>query len=233
MRILIVEDDADLCGIIHDRLKREGYESDICRNGGDAVYYIDQNAYDLVLLDRMLPGLDGTEILKYMRKQGIQAHVIITTALNGVGDRIEGLDAGADDYLVKPYDMDELLARIRAVSRRPARIEAENLVFEDISLNLGNSTLIGPLGARELSSREAALMEILVKNPNLLHKRANLIAKVWGPDASVEDGNLDNYIHFLRRRLKAVNSSVIIKTARGQGYTLEMERDCLERGQHE
>ncbi|MCL1981466.1 MAG: response regulator transcription factor [Clostridiales bacterium] len=223
MRILIVEDDIDLCGIIQDRLKREGYESDVCRSGGDAVYYVGQNAYDLVLLDRMLPELNGTEILKYMRKSNIQAHVIITTALNGVGDRIAGLDAGADDYLVKPYDMDELLARIRAVSRRPAKIEAECLSFEDVSLNLANSTLAGPFGTRELSSREASLMEILMKNPNHVHKRANLIAKVWGPDTGIEDGNLDNYIHFLRRRLKAVNSSVIIKTARGQGYSLEAE----------
>ena len=220
MRILIVEDDADLCGMIQSRLIREGYESDVCHNGDDAVYYISQNAYDLILLDRMLPGRSGTEILKLMRRINVQTHVIITTALNGIGDRIEGLDAGADDYLAKPYDMDELLARIRAVSRRPVKIEDEGFVFEDIELNPANSTLKGPSGIRELSGREAALIEILVKNPDRVLKRQMLIAKVWGPDADIEDGNLDNYIHFLRRRLKAVNSSVIIKTARGVGYSL-------------
>jgi len=220
MRILIVEDDIDLCGIINNRLKQEGHESDICHNGGDAVYYIGQNAYDLILLDRMLPERSGTEILKYMKASGIQTHVIITTALNGIGDRIEGLDAGADDYLVKPYDMDELLARIRAVSRRPVTIASENLCFGDITLNITNSALSGPAGSRELSIREAALMEMLIKNPNLVLKRAHIIAKVWGADAEIEDGNLDNYIHFLRKRLKAVGSSVIIKTARGVGYAL-------------
>ena len=221
MRILIVEDDADLCNIISDRLYKEGYASDICTSGADAAYFIAQNAYDLILLDRMLPELSGTEILKAMRESNIQSHVIITTALNGIGDRIEGLDAGADDYLVKPYDMDELLARIRAVSRRPVKIEAEELVFEDVKLNLTNKTLEGPSGARELSVREAALMEIFFKTPSHVLKRASLIAKVWGPDSSIEDGNLDNYIHFLRRRLKAVGSRAAIRTARGVGYSLE------------
>lgn len=220
MRILIVEDDADLCVMIQNRLSHEGYEADVCHDGADAVYYIGQNAYDLILLDRMLPGKSGTEILKYMRDAGIQAHVIITTALNGIGDRVEGLDCGADDYLVKPYDTDELLARIRAVSRRPSKIESNIHTFEDIELDLTNLTLRGPSGFRELSLREAALMEIFVKHPEQLLKRPMLLAKVWGPDAAIEDGNLDNYIHFLRRRLRAVNSSVIIKTARGAGYSL-------------
>jgi DNA-binding response OmpR family regulator len=221
MRILIVEDDADLCGIIKRRLKKEGWESDICHNGGDAVYYIGQNAYTLILLDRMLPEVSGTEILKRMREAGTQSHVIITTALDGIGDRIDGLDAGADDYLVKPYDMDELIARIRAVSRRPAKIEADTLNFSDIELNVTNLTLKGPAGVRELTVKEAALMEVFIKNPNSVIKRANIIAKVWGPDTDVEDGNLDNYIHFLRRRLKAVGSSSVIRTARGTGYSLE------------
>jgi len=221
MRILVVEDDVDLCGLISSRLKREGYATDVCHNGDDAIFYIGQNAYDLILLDRMLPGRSGTEILQHMRSAGLQSHVIITTALDGIGDRIDGLDAGADDYLVKPYDPDELMARIRAVSRRPAKMETENFSFEDISLNVTNSTLTGPSGVRELSGRECALLEIFIKNPNLVLKRPMLLAKVWGPDAEIEDGNLDNYIHFLRRRLTAVNSSVVIKTARGAGYSLD------------
>ena len=220
MRILIVEDDADLCGLIQGRLLREGYTADICHDGSDALYYIEQNVYDLILLDRMLPGLSGTEILKFMRKVNIQAHVIITTALNGIGDRVEGLDAGADDYLVKPYDTDELLARIRAVSRRPAKLDTKSLIYKDIEFDLTNSTLNGPAGFRELSGKEAALMEIFIKSPNQVLKRRMLLAKVWGPDACIEDGNLDNYIHFLRRRLTAVNSTVIIKTSRGIGYSL-------------
>ena len=220
MRILIVEDDIDLAGIIADRLIKEGYAADVSNNGSDAVYFIDQKTYDLIILDRMLPGRAGTEILKHMRAAGIHTHVIITTALDGIGDRIEGLDAGADDYLVKPFDPDELLARIRAVSRRPMKIETEELCFGDIVLDLTNSTLTGPVGARELSKREASLMEILIKNPGTVLKRANIIIKVWGPEADIEDGNLDNYIHFLRRRLNAVGSSVTIRTTRAIGYSL-------------
>jgi len=225
MRILIVDDDADLCGMIQNRLIREGYEADACNNGDDAVYCICRNAYDLVLLDRLLPGKSGTEILKIMRTTNIQAPVIITTALDGIGDRIEGLDAGADDYLVKPYDMDELLARIRAVSRRPAKMDTVVLNYEDIELNITNSTLTGPAGARELTVKEMALLEVFVKNPDQVLKRQMLLAKVWGPDADVEDGNLDNYIHFLRRRLKAVNSKTAIKTARSLGYSLIRDKE--------
>ena len=136
MRILIVEDDADLCAMIQNRLIKEGYETDVCHDGHDAGYYIEHNAYDLILLDRMLPGRSGTEILKYIRDSGIQAHVIITTALSGIGDRIEGLDAGADDYLVKPYDIDELLARVRAVSRRPVKIETESLAEKSVNVDV-------------------------------------------------------------------------------------------------
>jgi len=220
MRILIVEDDSDLCALIKGRLEREGYETDAVGDGEDALYYIGQHAYDLILLDRMLPGRSGTDILKYMRGEGIQAHVIMTTAMSGIGDRVYGLDSGADDYLVKPYDIDELLARVRAVSRRPAKIEGSVLAFADIELDMLNSTLKGPGGVRDLSVREAALMEILVKNPEQVLKRGMLLSKVWGPDADIEDGNLDNYIHFLRRRLGAVKSSVSIKTARGVGYSL-------------
>ena len=220
MRILIVEDDHDLCELLKNRLEREGYDADAVGDGEDALYYIGQHAYDLILLDRMLPGRSGTDILKHMRSGGIQAHVIMTTAMSGIGDRVFGLDAGADDYLVKPYDMDELLARVRAVSRRPAKIEAESLAFSDIELDLTNSSLIGPSGVRDLSVREAALMETLMRNPGQVLKRGMLISKVWGPDADVFDGNLDNYIHFLRRRLGAVSSTVNIKTARGVGYSL-------------
>ena len=221
MRILIVEDDIDLCGLMAGKLRREGYKADLCHNGEDAEHFICQNAYDLILLDRMLPGRSGTEILKRLRTMGVQSHVIITTALDGVGDRIDGLDSGADDYLVKPFDLDELLARIRAVSRRPSRLESETIAFADMSLNLTNMTLAGPGGVRELSGREAALLETFIRNPCIVLKRSMIMAKVWGPDADIEDGNLDNYIHFLRRRLKAVGSVAGIRTARGVGYSLE------------
>jgi len=224
MRILIVEDDKDLCNAILYHLERDGYSADVCHNGGDALYYIEQNAYQLILLDRMLPEQSGIEILSRMRASGIQTPVIITTALNGLGDRITGLDSGADDYLVKPYAMDELLARIRAVSRRPVQIESRNISFGDISLDLMNDTLTGPTASHVLSRREADLLEVMIQNPQRVLPRNTLFARVWGADAPVEDGNLDNYIHFLRRRLKTIGSTVTIRTARGIGYALKSKK---------
>lgn len=222
MRILIVEDDLDLCDAIKYHLDRAGYAADTCDNGGDALHFISQQAYQLIILDRMLPEVNGLTILQQMRARGIQIPVIITTALNGIGDRIEGLDAGADDYLVKPFVMEELLARIRAISRRPSNLEpAHALQFADLSLDLMAFTLSGPSSSHTLSKREAELMEIFMENPLRLLPRNLLLARVWGPDAPVEDGNLDNYIHFLRRRLKTVGSKAQIKTARAIGYSLE------------
>lgn len=221
MRILIVEDDMDLCGVIQNYLKREGYAVDMCHNGGDALYFIRQNAYDLILLDRMLPEKNGMELLRQARADGISAYIILATALNGIGDRITGLDAGADDYIAKPYDMEELLARVRAISRRPLQLENRSIQFEDITLDLTNGTLQGLAASRTLSNREAALLEIFLRNPHKVLPRAMLIARVWGPETPIEDGNLDNYIHFLRRRLQTVSNVARIRTARSVGYALE------------
>lgn len=224
MRILIVEDDADLCGAIKFHLERAGYTADACHNGGDALHFIQQQAYQLIILDRMLPEVNGINILRQMRSRGITTPVIITTALNGIGDRIEGLDAGADDYLIKPFAMDELTARIRAVSRRPSALEISPVMhFSDIELDPVSCMIIGPAASHTLTKREASLLEVFMENPGRLLPRSVLLARVWGPDAPVEDGNLDNYIHFLRRRLKNAGSRVRIKTARSIGYSLESE----------
>lgn len=228
MRILIIEDDLDLCEAVKYHLEREGYRTDVCPNGGDALHFITQQAYQLIILDRMLPEVDGLTILQRIRTEGIHVPVIITTALDGIGDRIQGLDAGADDYLIKPFAMDELMARIRALSRRPFGLDIDRtLCFSDISLNLTSCTLSGPQASYTLSKREADLLEILLENPRRILPRAVLLSRVWGPDAPVEDGNLDNYIHFLRRRLKTVGSQTQIKTARSIGYSLE-ESICFE-----
>ncbi len=222
MRILIVEDDTDLSQAICFHLKREGYLADECHNGGDAMHFIRQGAYDLIILDRMLPELSGMDILSQMRTAGIRIPVIITTALDGLGERIRGLDGGADDYLVKPFAMEELLARIRAISRRPVVLETDRrLTFSDLSLNPQTGVLEGPSGTHTLSKRETELLEAFLKSPRRILPRAMLLARVWGPDAPVEDGNLDNYIHFLRRRLRTSGSQVWIRTVRSVGYIME------------
>lgn len=222
MRILIVEDDVALCQAMSFHLEKAGYTVDLCHDGADGLHFIKQEAYDIIILDRMIPSINGLDVLRNIRALNISTPVIMVTALNSIGDRVTGLDAGADDYLVKPFATQELLARVRALGRRP--VEWDNSILLDLgntSLNMSEYVLSSPSGTCNLSKREAELFEAFFKQPGQALPRALLLSRVWGPDAPVEDGNLDNYIHFLRRRLKAVNSNLQIKTIRSVGYCLE------------
>lgn len=223
MRILLVEDDEKLNHSLAFQLEKEGFLVDTCQNGEDALYYIEQNIHDLILLDRLLPYVSGTEILMKMRNHNNQTPVILITALGTLDDKVTGLDLGADDYLVKPFAFEELMARIRCVARRPRKLELnEHLSFGDITYRIGENTLTGASGACSMSRREGALLEAFLRSPGQTLSRTLLLTKVWGMDSDVEDGNLDNYIHFLRRRLKAVSSSICIRTIRGIGYLIEI-----------
>ena len=224
MRILLIEDDHDLCYSLAFQLEKKGYQVDTCEDGADADYYTSQPIYDLILLDRMLPHMDGLTILKKLRSTDNAVPVILLTALGELEDKIHGLDAGADDYLVKPFAFEELLARIRCIRRRPRTWENSDLYsFADITYNPTENTLTGPLGTCTLSKKEGALLEYLLKNASQTLPRMTLLTKVWGPDAEVEEGNLDNYMYFIRRRIKNAGSSVAIKTIRGVGYRLEKQ----------
>jgi DNA-binding response OmpR family regulator len=221
MRILLVEDDLDLCEAMRVHLEREGCEVDCCHDGKDAVRWLMQQAHGLVILDRMLPGLDGVSVLKKLRDTGSGVPVLMVTALDGVGDRVAGLDAGADDYLVKPFAVEELLARVRSLSRRPVTWESNPaVVYGDLALDVQRHRLSREGKSLILTKREAQLLETLMQHPNTVMTRAVLFARVWGPDAPVEDGNLDNYVHFLRKRLAELGSEVSIRTVRSVGYTL-------------
>jgi len=222
MRILLVEDDEKLRTSLAFQLEKEGFLTDACSDGEEALYYIEQNIHDLILLDRMLPYLSGTEVLSKMRKENNQTPVILITALGTIDDKVTGLDLGADDYLVKPFAFQELMARIRCIARRPRRMEpAGQLSFGDITYRPNENTLAGIQGTCSMSRREGGLLEVFLRNPGQPLSRTLLLTKVWGLDSDVEDGNLDNYIHFLRRRLKAVGSHVSIRTIRGVGYQME------------
>lgn len=222
MRILLVEDDEKLNHSLAFQLEKEGFVVDACSNGEDALYYIAQKIHDLILLDRMLPYISGTEILLKMRKENNQTPVILITALGTLDDKVTGLDLGADDYLVKPFAFEELMARIRCVTRRPRRLElSEQLSFGDIVYHIGENTLTGTGGTCSMSRREGALLEVFLRSPGQTLSRTLLLTKVWGMDSDVEEGNLDNYIHFLRRRLKTVGSAIRIQTVRGIGYRIE------------
>lgn len=222
MRILLVEDDEKLNHSLAFQLEKEHFLVDCCMDGEEALYYIRQNLYDLILLDRMLPQISGTDVLNHMRKEQNQTPVILITALGTLEDKVTGLDLGADDYLVKPFAFEELMARIRCVTRRPRKIELnERLSFGDISYCSEENTLTGPGGTCTMSRRESELLETFLRNQGQTLSRSLLLGRVWGLDSDVEDGNLDNYIHFLRRRLKTVGSSCQIRTIRGIGYRIE------------
>ncbi|MDR2908662.1 MAG: response regulator transcription factor [Oscillospiraceae bacterium] len=221
MRILLVEDDLDLCEAMRVHLTREGCEVDCCHDGENASRWLTQQAHSLVILDRMLPGLDGVSVLKRLRDTGSGVPVLMVTALDGIGDRVSGLDAGADDYLVKPFAVEELLARVRSLGRRPVLWGADpGVTYGDLVLDSTRHRLGSAGKSLALSKREAQLLEILMKSPGTVLPRPVLFARVWGPDAPVEEANLDNYVHFLRKRLTELGSEVRIKTVRSVGYTL-------------
>lgn len=222
MRILLVEDDRKLNFSLKFQLEQENYTVDSCYDGEEALYYMEETLYDLILLDRMLPVCDGLSVLRKMRSCSMQTPVIMLTALGQLQDKIDGLDCGADDYLVKPFDFEELNARIRSILRRPRQlIVSDSLTFSDLSFTPDTLTLSGPAGSCQLSRREGTLLEAFLKNPQKSLSRSMLLLHVWGHDSEVEDGNLDNYIYFLRRRLKAVGSAASIMTVRSVGYRLE------------
>lgn len=223
MRILLAEDDRNLNKALTWQLTGQGYNVDSCYDGEDALYYGRQNIYDVILLDRMLPYCEGTEVLSALRKHSVTAPVILITAMGALKDKIVGLDLGADDYLVKPFDFEELLARIRCVTRRSLALSGQShgmLTYHDITWSVRDMCLKGPSGACTLSKHEGDLLESFLHTPGQTLSRETLLLKVWGPDSDVETGNLDNYIHFLRRRLKSVESTLQIKTVRGVGYGL-------------
>jgi len=228
LRILIIEDNKDLCDAICYQLQKEDYSTDVCYTGENALYYALNPSYDLIILDRMLPVMDGLSILKAIRKKGVHVPVIMVTAMDGLHDRIDGLDTGADDYLVKPFAIEELLARIRALCRRPQQLLPTQLLsFSNLELDIKKQSIHTPDNASPLSKRETYLFEYFFRHPNQILPRELILTHIWGPDYFVEDGNLDNYIHFLRRRLSSIGSSAQIKTIHGVGYQLVSSQEVI------
>lgn len=221
MNILIIEDDKDLCHAVSWQLQQEGHSVDCCHNGGEANLYIKREIYDLILLDCMLPEEDGLHILRSMRSEGNLTPVIILSALGEVNDRVTGLNAGADDYLVKPFAYSELAARISSLFRRKNDFGKAAVSYGDLSLDSSENSLCCKNKKCSLSHTESELMSLLLQSGDKTTSRTVLLHKVWGVDTSVEDSNLDNYIYFLRKRLKTLESGVSIVNRRGHGYRLE------------
>ena len=224
MRILLVEDDKWMVNALVYQLKKENYAVDAALDGETGCALALDNDYDLVLLDRMLPKLDGISVLKKIRSAGKKYPVLFITARDAIEDRISGLDAGADDYLVKPFDKDEMLARIRALCRRPANIIADDAVTVlGLVLHPRAGMLKYKQETTELTPRETNLMELLMRHFGQVIPRETILDRVWGPLECVEPGNIDSYIHFVRKKLKRLNAPFAIHTLRGLGYRFEKE----------
>ena len=226
MRILLIEDDKALCQVLQPTLQAAGFASDCCHTGADGLHLLKTGYYDACILDRMLPELDGLTLLKSARADGISIPVLMLTALGQIGDRVEGLDAGADDYLAKPFDNRELLARLRIWSRRTVSLEDPGeLCFGDLSYRPSVRQLSGPAGKEVLPKRLAQLIELLLRNAEVPITRNVIFNRIWGPDAEVTDAVIDTYIHLTRQRLAHLQSAVKIQNSRGTGYQLSYERE--------
>lgn len=224
MKLLLIEDDPELSEEIEKELSANGYLVDTCLDGETGLYYAlnPDHGYDLAMIDRMLPIVDGLTIVRAMREKGQHLPVILITGMSALYDRIDGLDGGADDYLVKPFYMEELLARIRALTRRPREIKnTELLTYADLCFNREDRTLSAGKKSLALTAREGELLSLFLAKPNTLFTRERLILTVWGAAAEVETGNVDNYISFLRKRLRELGSTCQITTVYGAGYKLE------------
>lgn len=218
MQILLVEDDHILCEFLEQLLHQDGHRVTVSTSGPAGLEALRAGAFDMMILDRMLPGLDGLRLLQQARREGFTLPVLMLTALGAPADKVEGLDAGADDYLAKPFDAAELLARLRALARSRSGGYGVLVRCGDAALDAGARLLTGPAGRCEVSGREAALLAFLFRNAGQVLPRELLLDRVWGADSEVEEGNLNNYIFFARRRLLQVGSRLQIQTVRGLGY---------------
>lgn len=223
MRILVIEDEVGLADALVHILNQNKYQADACYDGISGLDNALSNIYDLIILDVMLPKMNGFEILKNIRFNKLNVPVILLTAKDEVSYKITGLDIGADDYLTKPFNTDELLARIRSLFRRNSNINFENTIsYNDVSLNFMNYELSSNNKSLKLGLKEFCIMEMLIKNSNIIISKEKLIEKVWGYELNAEYNNVEVYISFLRKKLSHIDSKVIIKTIRGVGYSLEV-----------
>ena len=221
MRILFAEDDRDLARAVKALLEHSGYSVDVVDTGTDALDYAESGSYDGLILDWMMPGLSGVEVLERLRSAGVACPALMLTARDAVEDRVTGLDAGADDYLAKPFATSELLARVRALLRRKADYAPDVLRFADIELDRGGMLLRCGGQEERLSNKAFQLMEMLVERPSVVHSIDQIMEKVWGWDSESEVNVVWVNISQLRKKLKQMGSRVDIKATRGVGYSLE------------
>lgn len=221
MNILVVEDEVRLAQALAQILRQEKHRAEVVHNGEDGLYYARNGQYDLIILDVMLPGLSGFEVARRLRDDKNAVPVLMLTAKDEIADKVQGLDLGADDYMTKPFSPEELLARVRALGRRPGEVQYEELTFGDLRLNLASSLLSRGAKSVRLSHKEFEIMKILMSAKGVITSKESLIVKVWGADSSAEDNNVEAYISFLRKKLTFLGSSASVVSIRMMGYQLE------------
>jgi DNA-binding response OmpR family regulator len=222
MKLLLIEDEKRMAQALMEILRLENYEVDLCTDGISGAAAVESHLYDLIILDVMLPGKSGFEIARQARRDGIKTPILMLTAKEQLEDKVTGLDSGADDYLTKPFMTQELLARLRALSRRIINSPDGTLSFGDISLEVGNSTLSCTANGQSvrLKEKEYRLMEYLIANQGQILDREQLALKIWGYDSEAEYNNVEVYLSFTRKKLAFIGSAVEIKAVRGLGYEL-------------
>ncbi len=216
MRILYVEDEKYLADAVIHLLKQAKIAVDWAADGETGLKLAKQPVYDAIVLDIMLPKLSGLEILQIIRQRGITTPVIMLSALSQVEDKVKGLEKGADDYLAKPFKTSELIARLKAITRRPPLQKATKITYQDLTFDLTNRTLNG----LSLTDKEAEILELLIRQPGQIQHKEHLLAHVWGQNTAKTENYVEVYISFLRRKLRKVNSKVKIQAVRNLGYKL-------------
>ena len=220
MKILVVEDEERLNDVIVKHLKKQGYSVDSCLDGDSVSYYLEMSDYDAVLMDVMMPGKSGFDVLHEMRDHGDDTPVLMLTAKDSVEDKVKGLDLGADDYLTKPFSFDELMARIRMITRKKAGSHTNVYTFEDLTVDTGAKTVTRAGEPIDLSAKEFALLELLIMNKGIVLSREMIEEHLWDYEYDGASNMVDVYIRYLRKKIDEDHDRKLIQTVRGQGYVM-------------
>ena len=219
-KLLVVDDDLEILQMLYDALSDDGYLVYRAQNSSEAIKQLKQHP-DLIILDVMMPKMDGITLLKTIRREKISTPVLMLSAKSEIGDKVLGLNVGADDYLTKPFDSSELLARINAISRRKGEFMGDELVFDDLSLDKNAHELCSGGNKIQLSAKEYQIIEMLLKDAGKTLPKEKFVEKIWGFDSEAEYNTIEVYVSFLRKKISAIGSTVTIKSLRGIGYKLE------------
>ena len=224
MRILIAEDEEDMNRLIKKSLEKEGYGVDACFDGKEALYYLEHTDYDAAILDIMMPEADGLTVLKAIRKKGLDLPVMFLTAKDSIPDRELGLDSGADDYLIKPFDFDELLARVRSMTRKRTPHTSSAITIGDLTLDTGSHTVTRAGKTIDLSSREYSILEYMCMNPGIVLSREKIEDHIWNYDYSGGSNVVDVYISYLRKKIDGGQPHKLIRTVWGAGWMIKEDQ---------